>query len=125
MTAARWAKLESSLWRLFDSLSNWKQDAPTLRTTTLVDHIEVSIRATQMYLTAAQTLLMNETLTQNDLELEIVLRYMSQEDSTALNAQPMKRKHDVETKPTQLKTDGDYPVDSSSDIKSTQGSRSR
>lgn len=100
MTAARWTKLQSSLWRLFDSLTNWKQDARMLKTKMLVDHFEVSLRATEKYLTAAQTLLKNEALTQNDLELEIVLKYISQEDTTIRNEESKKRKQHVEAKST-------------------------
>ncbi|KAL7731153.1 hypothetical protein ACLKA6_014347 [Drosophila palustris] len=107
MTTARWAKLESSLWRLFTGVNDWKQDTRKLKTKMHVDHMEVSLRATEKFLTAAQTLLKNETLTANDLELEIVLKYMSHEDATVDGAQPKKRKHDKETKATQVEMDCD------------------
>lgn len=107
MTAARWAKLESSLWRLFASLTNWKQDAHMLKSELLVDHIQVRIRATDEYLKASKTLLKNEALTSNDLGLEIVLKYMSHEDSTIVSPHAIKRKRVVKSKLTQLENGSD------------------
>lgn len=92
MTDVRWLKLESSLWKLFSSLGNWQQDANELKTELIIDHIKVSIQATEKLLSAAQKLLPDTNSARSDVCLEITLQYMSHEEATILNAQPIKRK---------------------------------
>lgn len=92
MTAVRWIKLESSLWKLFSSFGNWKQDSNALKTEMIIDHIRVSIQTTEKLLSAAQTLLPDAKSCPSDLCLEIVLKYMSHDEATILNAQATKRK---------------------------------
>lgn len=92
MTAVRWIKLESSLWKLFSSVGNWKQDANALKAEMIIDHIKVSVQSSEKLLSAAQTLLPDVKSCQSDLCLEIVLKYMSHEEATILSAQPTKRK---------------------------------
>ncbi|XP_030559603.1 uncharacterized protein CG4951 [Drosophila novamexicana] len=107
MTAARWTKLESALWRLFASLSNWDEDARKLKTQMLIDHIKVSVSSSEELLPAAQKLLQDEVLAQNDLGLEIELRYMSHEDKTIVDSQAKKRKHADRVKTTPLECSAD------------------
>lgn len=92
MTDIRWMKLESSLWKLFSSFSNWQQDANELKTELIIDHIKVSIKSTEKLLSAAQELLPDTKSARSDVCLEITLQYMSHDEATILNSQPIKRK---------------------------------
>ncbi|XP_064553311.1 uncharacterized protein CG4951 [Drosophila montana] len=107
MTAARWTKLESALWRLFASINNWDEDARKLKTQMLIDHIKVSISSSEELLPAAQKLLQDEVLAQNDLGLDIVLQYMSHDDKTIVDSQAKKRKLTDRVKPTPLESNAD------------------
>lgn len=92
MTDVRWMKLESSLWKLFSSFGNWQQDANELKTELIIDHIKVSVQATDKLLSAAQGLLPDTKSARSDVCLDITLQYMSHEEATLINAQPIKRK---------------------------------
>lgn len=90
MTAARWSKIESGLFRLFASIDNWQEDAPTVNTQMLIDHIKVNVSASKELLLAAQQLLQDKI--KCDLGVEIVLHYMSHEDETIDSPRATKRK---------------------------------
>jgi len=47
MTADRWGRIESGLWRLFENLKHW-QEAYKLDTDLLIDHINVRVQGTQI-----------------------------------------------------------------------------
>ncbi|EDW14541.1 uncharacterized protein CG4951 [Drosophila mojavensis] len=90
MTAARWSKIESGLFRLFASIDNWHEDAPNVNTQMLIDHIKVNVSASKELLLAAQQLLQDKI--KCDLGVEIVLHYMSHEDETIVSPKATKRK---------------------------------
>ncbi|XP_017968907.1 uncharacterized protein CG4951 [Drosophila navojoa] len=90
MTAARWSKIESGLFRLFASIDNWQEDAPKVNTQMLIDHIKVNVSASKESLLAAQQLLQDKV--KCDLGVEIVLHYMSHEDQTIVSPKATKRK---------------------------------
>ncbi|XP_023176522.2 uncharacterized protein CG4951 [Drosophila hydei] len=105
MTAARWSKIESGLWRLFASISNWHEDAPKLNTQMLIDHIKVTVSSSKELLPVAQKLLPDEKKNGSALSVEIELRYMSHEDETIVGTQTTKRKHVERAKETTLEAD--------------------
>lgn len=73
----------------------------------LIDHIKVSVSSSEELLPAAHKLLQDEVLAQNDLGLEIELRYMSHEDKTIVDSQAKKRKHADRVKTTPLECSAD------------------
>ncbi|KAH8306433.1 hypothetical protein KR018_011452, partial [Drosophila ironensis] len=79
MTADRWARLESGLWRLLENLATWK-DARKLHTELMIDHINVRVQATEGNDPSSQCLLSD--VTPDDLTLDIQLQYISHEDTT-------------------------------------------
>ncbi|KAH8256433.1 hypothetical protein KR032_007232 [Drosophila birchii] len=81
MTADRWARIESALWRLFENLTNW-QDAKKLRDELLIDHINVRVRATEKPHPSIKSLLAGAELAPEDLSLDIQLQYMAVGDTS-------------------------------------------
>ncbi|KAH8383974.1 hypothetical protein KR009_011556 [Drosophila setifemur] len=95
MTADRWARIESGLWRLFENLAQW-EDAQKLHTELLIDHINVRVQATEKPDPATLTLLAGEHLSPKDLSLDIQLQYITHEDTTIVGVLTTKRKHATE-----------------------------
>ncbi|XP_032593245.1 uncharacterized protein CG4951 [Drosophila grimshawi] len=104
MTAGRWARLENGLWKLFAGFSDFQEDVRQLKTQIMIDHIQVSVSAAEELLPAAQKLLQDgKASSQNEIVLEIILKYMSYEDTiNPISPKPTKRKHDDKVKKLQL-----------------------
>ncbi|EDV53353.1 uncharacterized protein CG4951 isoform X1 [Drosophila erecta] len=91
MTADRWCRIESGLWRLFENLKQW-QDAFKLNTELIIDHINVRVQATDEPNPATLALLAGAESTSRDLFLDIQLQYITHEDTTIVGVIPAKRK---------------------------------
>jgi len=98
MTADRWGRIESGLWRLFENLKHW-QEAHKLDTDLLIDHINVRVQATKQPHPATLSLLADAELTSNDLSLDLQLQYITHEDTTVVAVIPSKRKLATEAEP--------------------------
>ncbi|XP_037716662.1 uncharacterized protein CG4951 isoform X1 [Drosophila subpulchrella] len=98
MTADRWGRIESGLWRLFENLKHW-QEAHKLDTDLLIDHINVRVQATKNPHPATLSLLADAELTSNDLSLDLQLQYITHEDTTVVAVIPSKRKLATEAEP--------------------------
>ncbi|XP_017026773.1 uncharacterized protein CG4951 isoform X2 [Drosophila kikkawai] len=91
MTAFRWARIETALWRLFENLAQW-QDAKKLRGELLIDHISVRYEATEKPHPASRSLLAGAELGPEDLSLDMQLQYMTVEDTAIVGMHTSKRK---------------------------------
>ncbi|EDV44213.1 uncharacterized protein Dana_GF16135 [Drosophila ananassae] len=98
MTADRWTRIESGLWRLFENLTDW-EDAQKLNTELLIDHINVHVQATEKPHPAALSLSADFATKPQDLNLDLQLRYITHEDTTILGVHATKRKHATEAQP--------------------------
>ncbi|XP_039490861.1 uncharacterized protein CG4951 [Drosophila santomea] len=108
MTADRWSRIESGLWRLFENLKQW-QDAFKLDTELIIDHINVRVQATDEPHPATLALLAGAESSARDLCLDIQLQYITHEDTTIVGVIPAKRKL-----ATEAETNGTRPIPSKS-----------
>ncbi|ALC47561.1 CG4951 [Drosophila busckii] len=92
ITINLWAKVESSIWSLLDSIGNWDRDAPNIKTELVVDYIKVKVCANENLLSDLQKVLPAK----DGLCLELTLEYMLNKNTNVVVPQQAKRKSPFE-----------------------------